>query len=108
MAFQKLENPLIEQLRTAIEDLKNESKKKDVLKILKQLDNQFPFLDVMQFIDMYVSGTYSNEIIKKFHLNGQDDFKLILKILEFKKLRKTSKRSSSYAANLNNKNLKQR
>lgn len=108
MAFQKLENPLTEQLRKAIEDLKYESNKKNVLEIIKQLDNQFPFLDVMQFIEMFVSGMFSNEIIKKFHLNGQEDYNQILKILEFKKLRKTSKRSKSFVANLNDKNLNER
>lgn len=109
MAFQEPVDPFVEKLQVLIEDLKRDINYKGFENILTKIDEEFPFVDLSEFSEMYVDGEYSRVLIEKFHLLGYTDYYKLLQILKLNKKRKaTRKNSESRKINFEDKSLAKR
>ena len=87
MAFQESVDPLVEKLQYLIDDLRKNINYQEFEKILQSIDERFPFVNLLEFIEMYVDGEYSRNLIEKFHLSGYADYYKLLQILKLNKKR---------------------
>lgn len=94
MSFQESPDPLVEQLQHVIDDLRQNIHHREFEKILTKIDKEYPFVDLYEFLEMYVNGEYSKVLIEKFHLVGYSDYYRLLKILQINKKRKSSQKTS--------------
>lgn len=109
MAFQEPVDPLVEKLQNLIDDVKEEINYKGFEEILSKIDEEFPFVDLSEFLEMYVNGEYSKVLIEKFHLRGFQDYYRLLQILKLNKKRKAAiKNSISRKTNLTDKKFEKR
>lgn len=109
MAFQESVDPLVTELEYLIDDLKKNIDFKEFQKTLELINEKFPFLNLLEFIEMYVDGMYSKSMIERFHLSGYHDFYNIVQILKLnKKGSAKSGRSLSRNANFSDPFLSER
>lgn len=109
MAFQEPADPFVEKLQVLIDDLKQDINHSEFKDTLQKIDEQFPFVDLLEFLEMYVDGEYSKDLIEKFHLFGFADYYKLLQILKLnKKRRAVRKNSESRRINLEDKKLTKR
>lgn len=109
MAFQEPTDPFVEKLQVLIDDLKQDINHNEFKNTLQKIDNQFPFVNLLEFLEMYVDGEYSKNLIEKFHLFGFTDYYKLLQILKLnKKRRAVYKNSESRKINLKDKKLTNR
>lgn len=109
MSFQELADPFVEQIQELIDELKSNADERTFEVILTKIDNQFPFVNLAEFIEMYINGEFSKVLIEKFHLSGYTEYKKLLEILKMNKKRKSSQMSSkSREINLADNNLAKR
>ncbi len=67
MAFQESVDPLVTELEYLIDDLKKNIDFKEFQKTLELINEKFPFLNLLEFIEMYVDGTdFCRKSIIKF------------------------------------------
>ena len=95
MAFQEPVDPFIEKLQVLIDDLKENISDREFEKILMQIYEEFPFVDLVEFLEMYVNGEYAKVLIEKFHLLGYNDYDKLLQILKINKKRRTDRKNSN-------------
>ncbi len=109
MSFLEKADPLIEKLQQAIDGLKMDIYDNEFKSILEQIDARFPFVDLSEFLEMYVGGEYAKALTEKFHLSGYVEYMNLLSVLKIpKKRRSTQKTSQSREINLTNKRLANR
>ena len=109
MAFQEPIDPFVEKLQELIEVLKQDINYKEFENVLKIIDEEFPFVDLIEFLEMYVDGEYSRVLIEKFHLLGYTDYYKLLQILKLNKKRISGKKNSeSRKINFGDKSLAKR
>lgn len=109
MAFQEPVDPFVEKLQVLIDDFKEDINYNKFKKTLEKIDEEFPFVNLIEFLEMYVNGEYSKELIEKFHLFGFTDYYKLLQILKLNKKRKAiRKNSESRKINFEDKKLKKR
>jgi len=109
VAFQESNDPLVENLQFLIDDLKEKINNEASKKILKGIDEKFPFVNLLEFIELFISGEYTKNLIEKFHLTGYSDYGRLLQILKLNKKRlTTSKNSISRNTNLSDSYLSNR
>ena len=82
MAFQEPIDPFVEKLQILIDDLKQNINYNGFEEVLSKIDEEFPFVDLYEFLEMYVDGEYSKVLIEKFHLFGFTDYYKLLQILK--------------------------
>ncbi len=95
MAFQEPVDPFVEKLQVLIDDLKQDIHHNGFEDILTKIDEEFPFVDLSEFLDMYVDGEYSKVLIEKFHLYGFTDYYKLLQILKLNKKRRSILKDST-------------
>ena len=109
MAFQEPIDPFVEKLQVLIDDLNQDINQNEFEVIFKKIDNEFPFVNLLEFLEMYVDGEYPKDLIIKFHLFGFVDYYKLLQILKLNKKRKaTRKNSKTRRMNLDDKKLTKR
>jgi len=109
MPFQEQIDPLIEKLQQAIDEFKADITNQEFEKVLGQIDAYFPFVDLSEFVEMYVDGEYPKTLIELFHLAGHLEYQKLLQILKLPQKRKsTQKTAKSREINLTNKKLAER
>ena len=109
MAFHEPVDPFVEKLQVLIDDLNQDINYQKFEKILEKIDTDFPFVDLLEFLELYVDGEYSKEFIKIFHLLGYHDYYKLLQILKLpKKRRSILKNSISRKTNLEDDELTKR
>lgn len=109
MAFQEPRDPFVEKLQVLIDDLKQDINHSEFKDTLQKIDNEFPFVDLLEFLEMYVNGEYFKDLIGKFHLFGFKDYYKLLQILKLNKKRRViHKNSESRKTNLEDKKLAKR
>lgn len=109
MAFQEPVDPFVKKLQTLIDDLKQDIHHNEFKGTLQKIDEQFPFVDLLEFLEMYVNGKYSKDLIEKFHLFGFTDYYKLLQILKLNiKRRVIGKNAESRRINLEDKRLTKR
>jgi len=95
MAFQEPIDPFVKKLQVLIDDLKQDINYKGFEEILIKIDEEFPFVDLSEFLEMYVDGEYSKVLIEKFHLYGFTDYYKLLQILKLNKKRRSIRKDST-------------
>lgn len=105
MAFQESSDPFIEKLQNLIDDLKQNADYQEFDEVLKIIDEKFPFVNILDFVEKFIEGEYSNSLILKFHLNGYNDYTKLLSILKINKKRPANKSPTSKALNLSDEYL---
>ncbi len=95
MAFQEPIDPFVEKLQVLIDDLKQDINYRGFEEILTKIDEEFPFVDLSEFLEMYVDGEYSKVLIEKFHLCGFIDYYKLLQILKLNKKRRSVRKDST-------------
>ena len=109
MSFQEQPHPLTEILQHAIDGLKSDINDREFEAVLQQIDGCFPFVDLSEFLEMYVDGEYSKVLIKMFHLSGYAEYQKLLQILKLpQKRRSIQKTPQSREINMQNKKLAER
>lgn len=93
VSFQELTDPFIEMLQKTIDELQTKSDFKVFQKTLDKIYQKFPLVDLMEFIEMYVNGDYTKDMISRFNLNGYADHKDILQILKLNLKRKSTQKN---------------
>lgn len=106
MAFKEPTDPFVEKLEILIDNIKQDISHNEFNDTLKKIDEQFPFVDLLQFLEMYVDGNYAKDLIEKFHLFGFTDYYKLLQILKLNKKRgAVNKNFKSREINLEDKKL---
>ena len=78
-------------------------------KVLDKIHIMFPFVDLAEFLELYVSGEYSKEMIRRFNLSGYSEYTKLLQILKLGKKRKSKQKGiHSKAMNLTDAKLAKR
>lgn len=109
MSFQEQTDPFIEKIQQAIDGIQTDIHDKEFKNVLGQIDEYFPFVDLVEFVDMYIHGEYSKVLVEKFHLAGQVEYQKLLQILKLPQKRKSiQKTMQSKEINLSNKKLAER
>lgn len=109
MSFQEQTDPLIEKIQHAIDELRSDVNDQEFEDALKQINAQFPFVDLSEFLEMYVGGEYTKVLIERFHISGYVEYQKLLQILKLPKNRKsTQKTAQSREINLKDRNLAKR
>ena len=109
MSFHERTDPLIEKLQQAIDGLKTDIYDNEFKAILEQIDARFPFVDLSEFLELYVGGEYAKALTENFHLSGYVEYMNLLSVLKLpKKRRSTQKTSQSREINLTNKRMANR
>ena len=109
MSFYKPVDPLVENLQQAIDDLRSDITYKKFDNMLQKIYEQFPFVDLSEFLELYVNGEYSKKIIEVFHLAGYTEYYNLLKILKLpNKRNSTQKTEKSKEINLQDKKMEKR
>ena len=93
MSFQEQVDPLVKNLQIAIDTLRSDIRRDEFEKTLEKIDEKFPFVDMSEFLKMYVDGEYSKMLIEKFHLSGYDEYYKLLQILKLPKKRKSTQKT---------------
>ena len=60
--------------------------------VLDKIHDMFPFVDLAEFLELYVSGEYSKEMIRRFNLSGYSEYNKLLQILKLGKKRKSKQK----------------
>ena len=109
VSFQETTDSYTEGLQKAIDDLKSRYDMQKFRGLLDKIHEKFPVIDLVEFVEMHVSGEYTKEMIKRFNLTGDTDRKSVLKILKISPKRKsTQKGPKSKEINLTDPKLAQR
>ena len=87
MAFQEPTDPFVEKLQVLIDDLKQDILHNEFKATLQKLNEEFPFVDMLEFLEMYVDGDSSNHLIEKFHFFGFAHYCKLLQILKLNRKR---------------------
>ena len=109
MAFQEPTDPLVEKLQVLIDNLEQDILCNEFKDTLQQLNEEFPFVDVLEFLEMYVDGDLDNHLIEKFHFFGFVHYCKLLQILKLNRKRKSvDKNFKSRKKNFEDKKLVKR
>lgn len=100
MSFQEPQDPLINALQDLIDDMKSSANRQEFKEVLDKIYNMFPFVDVTEFLEQYVYGEYSKELIRKFNLSGYLEYNKLLQLLKIGKKRR-SKQKGDRAKEIN-------
>ena len=92
VSFQEIPDPFVETLQKAIDALQAKSDAREFEEVLDKIHQKFPLVDLLSFVDLYVEGEYTKEIIKRFNLAGYGDHKNILRIIKMGQKRKSTQR----------------
>ena len=93
VSFQEPQDPFIEGLQGLIDEMRLRADRQAFKKALDKIYERFPFVDLPEFLEMYVNGEYSKELIKKFNLSGYSEYKSLLQILKLGAKRRSSQKS---------------
>jgi len=108
MAFQESADPFIEKIQCLIDDLEKNVDYREFEETLKAIDEKFPFVDFLLFVERLIDGEYSKSLISRFHISGYSDYYKLLSILKLDKKRATDKNAASRKTNLNDPYLSSR
>jgi len=108
VVFQEPTDPFIDKLQYFIDDLKKNIDYQEFDKTLKIIDEKFPFVNLLEFLDKFIEGEYSKNLVTKFHLAGYSDYYKLLSILQLNKKRLYNKSAISRKMNLTDKDLSDR
>ena len=93
MSFQEPQDPFIEVLQGLIDEMRLRASRQKFKKVLDKIYERFPFVDLPEFLEMYIDGEYSKELIRKFNLSGYSEYKSLLHILKLGAKRRSSQKN---------------
>ena len=93
MSFQEPQDPFIEVLQGLIDEMRLRASRQEFKKVLDKIYERFPFVDLPEFLEMYIDGEYSKELIRKFNLSGYSEYRSLLHILKLGAKRRSSQKN---------------
>ena len=93
MSFQEPQDPFIEVLQGLIDEMRLRASRQEFKKVLDKIYERFPFVDLPEFLELYVAGEYSKELIRKFNFSGYSEYKSLLQILKLGAKRRSSQKN---------------
>ena len=92
MSFQEPQDPFINGLQELIDEMRLRADRQALKKVLDKIYEKFPFVDIPAFLEMYVDGEYSKELIRKFNLSGYPEYQSLLRVLKLGAKRRSLKK----------------
>lgn len=92
VSFQETPDPFVQMLQKTIDELQVRDDARKFQKTFDRIHQKFPLVNLMEFLELYVEGEYTKELIKRFNLAGYADHKSILQILKISPKRKSTQK----------------